>query len=305
MWRSVLRPSLIGGVLASFILASPAAAGEWDERWPETVPRFRWWEYFGTASLLATGLALRFTVDTSGEPNWRGGILFDDAVYEATLVDEADTASHWRIAGDVGFYSSFVWSTIDPVTVGMARDWETAGQMFWMNLEGWAVFSATLSVAQIAVRRERPATHLCDDDPARAEALKVSCDRSSSNPNKGFIAGHTGSAATAATLTCIHHAELGPYGHPAADAAPCATMWALTATTAASRIAVGKHYLTDTILGIGIGIGSGLVPYALHYAQEEPSEKWAGSDPPLVAPTGVAVSPHAHGVELVVQGVLF
>jgi hypothetical protein len=300
------------GVAAALALAllAPAAADakekvrEEEQGWPDEYPRFRWWEYAGTAALLGGSLALRFTVDVGGEPNWRAtdALPGDEAIYDAFFVRTPHRFRNWRQVGDIGYLSAYAWSAADPLIAAIAYDWDTALQMTLMNLEAFSVYSMILSVSQIIVRRERPSTVECVDDEYAGE-LGISCG--TQNVNRAFIGGHAGTVATAATLTCLHHIHLPLWHSVAADAMPCIAWTGVTFVVATSRTITGQHNLSDNLLGAGVGVMSGLVPWALHYAYP----RWHGRSfsrrAPLLRPTAVAVVPADEGATLQVSGVLF
>lgn len=282
--------------------SAPKVKREAKKGWPEAVPRMRWWEYAGGAALLGGSLAIRFAVDVSGEPTWKNGNAFDDAVYEAVLIESPFRYDAWRTVGDLAYYSGFTWAVLDPLIAGIAYDWGTALQMTMMNLEAFSVYSMILNVSQAIVRRERPVRRECAD-PVKANALQVNCADDSPDANRSFIGGHTGTVATSATLTCIHHANIRLWGSPGADALPCVTMAAMTATVFTSRTLTGRHALSDNLLGVGVGVFSGLVPWALHYAI--PKFEGHAADSAVARPTGALVVPTDRGFSLQLSGVLF
>ena len=284
--------------LAAALLFNATAAHA--EGWPEDVPRARWWEWVGSGVVLGSSLGLRFGVDVSGEPTWSSGILFDDALYDEVFLEDGHLFGTWRTMGDIGYLGSFAWTALDPLLAGIVYDWDTALQMTAMNLEAFSIYSMVLSLAQIAVRRERPAARECDD-PAKVRDLGISCGVDNANVNRSFIGGHTGTAALAATMTCMHHANVPIYGDRGADALPCVTMWAVTAMVFTSRTITGQHYFSDNFFGVGVGMGSTLLPYFLHYgSRQEPS----GATARLVTPTAAMVVPREDGFELTIGGVI-
>ena len=292
----------IGAGVLTLLLSTSARAEETPEEpvergWRENVPRMRWWEYVGGAGLLGGSIAIRFAVDVSGEPNWRGGILLDEVTYDAVFIDSPHLFRTWRKVGDIGYFSSFAWSMVDPVIAGIAYDWDTALQMTMMNLEAFSVYSMILSVFQLIVRRERPSTRECVDQD-KASALGVSCGTGNQNVNRSFIGGHTGTVATAATLTCLHHAHHRLWGSIEADTLPCVTWTAMTALVFTSRTLTGQHYFTDNLLGVGVGMLSGFVPWWLHYAfpMFTGEEDVVSSSP--IRPTGAIVAPTNGGVQM-------
>ncbi len=303
-WTRFTTVALTATLAATSARADPLPAPEPEQGWPSDVPQMRWWEYVGGAGLLGGSLALRFAVDVSGEPTWRGGIVVDEATYDTFFIDNPGLFRRWRTMGDIGYLSSFAWTLIDPVIAGFAYDGTTGFQMAMMNLEAFSVYSMILSVSQMIVRRERPATRECAD-PTKANELGVSCGTSNANVNRSFIGGHTGTVTLAATLTCMHHANLPLWGNPAADALPCVTWTAMAAAVFASRTITGQHYFSDNLLGVAVGTFSGFVPWLLHYAVPmfEDAEKTSARWP--LRPTGAMVAPLENGAQLSVTGTLY
>lgn len=301
---------VLGGSLSVLLVAAPAraepAASEKqppvEEGWPSAVPRMRWWEYAGGAALLGGSLAIRFLVDVSGEPTWKNGNAFDDAVYEAVIIESPYRYDAWRTVGDIGYFSSFAWAALDPLIAGFAYDWDTAIQMTMMNLEAFSVYSMILNVSQAIVRRERPVQRECGD-AAKARAMQVNCAADNPDANRSFIGGHTGTVATSATLTCLHHTNIRLWGSVEADVLPCVTMVAMTATVFTSRTLTGRHAFSDNLLGVGVGAFSGLVPFWLHYAI--PLFDALSDEHAVVRPTGALALPTDGGFELLLSGRLF
>lgn len=266
-------------VAVVFSWASDATAdepGASDVRWKSEWRRTHAAEYVLVPTALVGAFALRFGYPLSGEPNWRGGVLFDDAVFEAARTDDATARRLLNAAGDVALYGSFLWSTTEPIIAGLAHDWDVANQMFWISLEAYAAFSVGLYTLQAIVHRERPAATLVCSDADRAqgrviEGYDVECG--SAAEVRSFIGGHVAAVATATSLTCIHHAHLPLYGGGVPEALPCAAGVAATGLTFAARTVGGAHYFSDNFLGLGLGaLAGGLVPYALHYGWDPRSD---------------------------------
>src|SRR5690606_15820505 len=126
------------------------------------------------------------------------------------------------------------WTVADPLIAGAVYDWDTALQLTLMNGEAFAVSTTVLGISQAIVRRERPIVRVCSD-PKLAADLRVDC----SSDNRGFIGGHVGTVATAATLTCIHHAYLPLWSSREAGYIPCVSWSALTFMVLTSRTVTG------------------------------------------------------------------
>jgi len=272
--------------------------------WPEGIPRVRWWEWAGSGALLGGSLALRFTVPVDGEPNWRSGILFDEAAYDAAFITSPRLNESWRVIGDAGYFGSFAWAVVDPLIAGFTYDWDTTVQMLGMNAEAFAIYSAVITLAQLGVRRERPeSTEECGRNPELVAELGIACSDTAQNRNRSFIGGHTGTAATAATLSCIHHSQLPLWGGGGGEVIPCVTGWLVTASVFTSRTVTGKHWVSDNALGLFVGAGSAAVPYFLHYHLE--AEPIGADDTVLATPPLVMVQPQTGGAQVSISGALW
>lgn len=77
-----------------------------------------------------------------------------------------------------------------------------------------------------------------------------------------FFSGHssiTATVATTALMMAFNQRDLASWGRPAASAAG-----GLALTTATLRIAAGKHYPSDVVTGILVGVGVALINTQLH-----------------------------------------
>lgn len=298
-WPVVVRRIVWALIAAGGVCwARPAAAQHLDD-WPEEVPRFHPAEYAGTAALLGGALALRFGPAWTSEPNIEGGLPGEEGVFEALYPDSADSRKAWEIAADIPFFSSFLWSATEPLTASLAGSWDLGTQILLMNLEGYAVTASVLWTTQLVLRRRRPTDRPCDD-PSITVGRNDRCDEPGTV--RAFIGGHTATVATATALTCIHHIELGLYGSAFRDAVPCAVWIAGTAITFSGRSVTGSHYLSDNLLGLGLGTLAGLVPWSLHYARRAPV---AAPSADLPAIRGIAVAPlGGDGSALMLSGTL-
>ncbi|HEV8549343.1 MAG TPA: phosphatase PAP2 family protein, partial [Polyangiaceae bacterium] len=84
--------------------------------------------------------------------------------------------------------------------------------------------------------------------------------------NSSFMSGHTTIAFTGAGLICAHHQHLPLYGGGAPDLLACIAALGAATTAGAMRVAADKHYATDVLLGMGVGLFAGYgLPNLLHY----------------------------------------
>lgn len=231
----------------------------WQPEWP----RVRHWEYVTTAAFMSAGFWLRFA--GPGPPdNWRGGILFDEAVQRALAIDDPGAAQAVSSVTDVLFYGSMIYRLVDSAVVPWIGygDADLALQMSMIDLSAFSVQSLVLWGSQTLIGRTRPIVLRCDGDARLDERCR---DPSELAGRRSFIAGHTATGVTAAGLTCLHHSRIPLYGGWG-DGAACAATIVAAAINGYGRVATESHYATDVVFGVGLGLLSGWVlPAALHY----------------------------------------
>jgi hypothetical protein len=276
----------------------------WNDRWPRIHPA----EYVMAPLSIGGAFALKMIPERDPEPNFVGGVLFDDAFLDATFVEDPSAHETWKVIGDVGFYGSFALGA-EPLIVAMAQNPDVGWQVLWMNMEAYATFSSVFYLSQFLVRRERPAhTRLCgpEEKAAGGNFEELSTDCASDKANDSFIGGHVGAIATATSLVCIHHSYLPLYGGGVPEAIPCAVGVVATGLTFTSRSVNGRHYLTDNLLGLGLGALSGLVPWALHYGRDthpdEPAEPGDAAKARILGPTVTPLEDQS-GLQVGIMGI--
>jgi len=230
----------------------------WRSEWTTFQP----WEYGFTAASVGA-IALLTTSKEYPSDGKYGGILFDDAVRDALLLESREAKDAAMVVGDVGFRGMALYPiVIDTVAVtwighGSSR---VAWQMFWIDLQSLSLSGALALTAEKFVGRGRPSNRPCDADPNYEEYCGGG-DRFAS-----FFSGHTAIAATSAGLVCAHHQHLPLYGGGAGDTAACVAAVTIAATTGIARIANDRHWATDVLTGGIIGTISGyFLPVWLHY----------------------------------------
>jgi membrane-associated phospholipid phosphatase len=237
---------------------APKRRVEWSPDWP----RFRAWEYAGTAVVGGASIYLYEYVSPPEQPKWYGNNAFDD-----TLRDwfRADARRGRESAGQVGNVLSWAGAAVPfvvdlPLIVLVHRQPGVAWQLLMMDLEAQAVSGFIKNLLFAEAGRARPSYQNCATDP-NYDAL---CGSPSNNAS--FPSGHTVNIAVAAGLTCVHHRYLPIYGQEAADTGVCLLLTAATAVTAVTRLISDRHYATDSLAGAALGFGTGYgLPWLLHY----------------------------------------
>jgi membrane-associated phospholipid phosphatase len=240
---------------------------EWSPDWP----RVRLWEGL---NVLAVTVA-SYEIDASWTPpshaNWRGGILFDDAIRSAL---RGRTASTQQTAADLSDnlyrYGVLVPYVVDVylVALGIHENADVALQMLLINLQSLGVTGVVTLAAEHGVGRARPYTQDCG---ANGQVLDGSGRPLINHCGGGgdfqsFYSGHAAATATMAGLTCVHHQHLPLYGGGFADLVPCLVMIGASAATGIGRLVADEHWPSDVLMGWGIGALSGYVlPSLLHY----------------------------------------
>jgi len=136
---------------------------------------------------------------------------------------------------------------------------KVAWELTVINAEVMAVTAALVTTSKWHFGRERPSGVQCATDAATELNDCASRDRYLS-----VASGHTQFAFASASVTCVHHHYLPLWG-TTPPWVPCATGYALAATTGALRIAADRHYFTDVMAGAVVGSLVGLTIPLLHY----------------------------------------
>jgi len=296
-------------ILGATCLLAPESARAADP------PRVEWspeWPKFRPAELAFTsGLSLQVAEALFLYPkprrNWEGGIVFDDAarnVLRLRTRHERETAS---MASDILYYTLATYPLVVDagiVAAGVHGSSEVAVELLAMDLEAYALTGAIALTAE-KIGRVRPEDRGCQGNPGYSK----NCGNDA-KLNTSFLSGHTTIAFTGAGLICAHHQHLPLYGGGAPDAAACVA--ALTAASAAGalRIMADKHYSTDVLLGVGVGLLGGYgLPTLLHYgsssghgghsAAHSLLPTFTGPDSGVAAVVAPAIAPGFAGLTLV------
>lgn len=230
---------------------------EWGDR-----PRFNLAESLSTG-IAATGLVvLHFAeLHREGDP-WTARFAVDESARGGLRAPTADGRTAAARASDVLMYGLMFYPVVIDtglVALGIHRSPDVAAQMFLINAQAFALSSLVTVVTKLVARRERPYGRNCgpgSDTPG--------CD--DEQRYKSFYSGHTSTAFTGAGLVCAHHLHLPLYGDEGTGMAACGLAVGAAATVGTMRVVADKHYLSDVLLGAGVGLLSGyLMPRLLHY----------------------------------------
>ena len=266
----------------------PRDSLDWDPSWPKVKP----YEYVltGVFALMAVGGQV-----IPGAPRWTGHNALDDAARDAlrpTSVEDQERAQDFSDLGIVVLLNQVLIDNLF-VTWWARKHPDTAWQLSVIDAETLAFAVGVQQIVAGATGRQRPYVDaLCDTDYHRDRGYCVG-----NNRYRSFFSGHSTAAFTLAGLTCMHHAQLGIYGNPIADAFGCGGAMATAAGVALLRVVGDQHDLTDVMLGAAWGTAAGVtIPWLLHYRggakveeKKKPDEHAAIQTPPpsvMVTPTG-------------------
>jgi membrane-associated phospholipid phosphatase len=272
--------SLTGPATADSANAGAVSAGAASDEpprvvWNEAWPRFRTAEAIVTGAMLVP-IAGAVFLYPKPDDNIRGGFLFDDAVRDALVLDSRSARDRAASLSNLPYFGGLAFPLLVDtalVTAGIHGAGDVALEMLAMNLQSFAITGAVALSFQ-KMGRVRPAREGCRTDPDYASQ----CD----NPtalNQSFLSGHTAIAFTGAGLTCAHHRHLPLYGGGWPDVAICVATLGAASATAVLRVMSDRHYASDSLLGIGLGLASGWgLPEWLHYgARKEGAGEPRGS----------------------------
>ncbi len=235
--------------------------------WRPTWRRFTAPEYVLTGSLIAGTAAFIFFGNSDAEPNWKGPILFDKAVRNGLRATTARGRQTAQTVGEApylgGLLYPFVVDVVAVTLIGHQKP-DVAAQMALIDAEAFAITGFLSFLSNATLRRERPYKRECGE--GRGDPGFPGCEKA--GQGEGFFSGHTAIAFTGAALTCSHHANLPLYGKSRVGGT-IACIASLAGATAGgiSRLYADKHYLTDVIVGAGVGLASGFIVPWFHYRE--------------------------------------
>jgi membrane-associated phospholipid phosphatase len=271
--------SALRSVVASGATAQPTAHRiVWREDWP----RYSFDEAVLSLGLGALLVAAELLPTATAAANWRGGILFDQAVRDELRLRSHDARQSARTASEVlqwvlvGF--PFL---VDGLVVTAFGDshWDAAFQIGLISLEAYVLALVVWKMTVLFARRERPVAGACAeglDSPHCREQFETT----------SFFSNQAMNAFTGASLVCLHHTHMPLFGDEAADVSTCVAAISAASVVGLLRVMSDFEYLTDVLMGAIVGFVSGyLVPWVLHYQ--------GGARPELRAPVAMLPLPLA------------
>ena len=172
-------------------------------------------------------------------------VFFLDRFSAGDFSDQADKDSY------IPFYGSFV--AVPVLMLLNKNERHHAGQVLALFVETMSVTGALYSITAGSVQRSRPFVY--------NTSLPIG-DRTASDAQRSFFAGHTAATATASFFAAKVFSDFNP------DSKAKPYVWAAAAVVPAAvgylRLRGGQHFLTDNLLGYGIGAGVGILVPHLH-----------------------------------------
>ena len=176
-------------------------------------------------------------------------VFFIDRFSAGNYREKADKDSY------IPFYGSFA---VAPIVALIDKNQRSHyGQVSVMFLETMSAAAASFTIAAGLVQRSRPLVYNTSLPIESPDELRKDKDE-----QRSFFAGHT-TATAAATFFAAKvfsdfnpDSKLKPYIWTAAAAVP--------ALVAYQRLRAGKHFLTDNLLGYGVGAACGILIPQLH-----------------------------------------
>jgi membrane-associated phospholipid phosphatase len=242
------------------------------------------WSRFSTvdyviSGALAVSLATAEIAIPTPKTNFRGGILFDDAVRDALRINTAGGRAAAGKVSDILVATLIGYPLIidSLLLTGVAsKQWDTAWQMFAIDSEAFLMSTLLTAITKDAAGRARPYTESCGSSTCGGRAR-----------NQSFFSGHSAAAFTGAGLICAHHEALPLFEGRGMDEAACVTALGLASATAVLRIAADEHYATDVLVGSAVGLLAGYVlPKLLFYRNGDHAESQIAFGPGSCAEPG-------------------
>jgi hypothetical protein len=225
--------------------------------------RFGLWDYLATAATLGSYYAVEFGLDGPSKPIWTRPVPVIDA--QARELFALDSRSGRRTAdavSDYAWYGTTVYPVVAALAAPLARGKgaDFVWQLSMMNLQAYAAASLLVRIPHRLIGRTRPAASECERDPGYSNVCGTD------QRYVSFYGGHTTIAMTGAGLSCAHHLHAELFGDPQADRLMCAAALTLGGVAFVTRMQADKHWLSDQLVSVAVGLGVGYgLPTLLYY----------------------------------------
>jgi len=298
-----VRQTLAGVMAAAIAIASTAGSAQAQARdggecssepemdgppglvWEPEWRRVDWVE--GSVILASAGAAtVMLALGEREEPRWTAAGPVDRAARRGLALGTRRGRERISLASDALLLALMLYPVlVDALLVaGVAeQEWEVAKQLAVIDLQSLMLSYLVSMGTSRYVARQRPFMRECDTDPDYAKE----CTEQNffAERNTSFIGGHALVAFSAAGLVCVHHQYLDLYGSNAADTAACGVALAAAGGVFGMRMAAERHWLSDMLVGAGLGLAAGWLLPAFAYYRRTPGSSATGWMSPMVAPT--------------------
>ncbi|MFT7579943.1 MAG: membrane-associated phospholipid phosphatase [Myxococcota bacterium] len=194
--------------------------------------------------------------------NWSGPILFDSPFRDLLTNSTRQGRDDASAISNIFWYASMAYPLVDTLISALAvhQDPEAAWEMFAMTAQSFAATGFVSALFVSTIGRGRPMNDRCLDDPDYSSLCH------GVEANRSFASGHASFAFTGAGLTCAFHSEMELYGDGPWGTVACIGTLATATTTGVLRMVADRHWISDVLVGGGIGFAAGyLLPKLLHF----------------------------------------
>lgn len=264
--------------------------------------RFGLYDYGGTMAVLGAYFTVELTQRTPRGADWTYTFPFDRPVNDWLAADSRAEREQANVLSDYFWALSVAYPVADSVVTPMVRSLsvDAAWQMSMMNVQAFSAVSLLIRMPHKWVGRLRPDADGCAKDPSyswhcKGGGLYVS-----------FPGGHVAVSMTGAGLACAHHLHGQLYGSPVADRIACAGALSGALAVGYLRMRAESHWLSDQLVGVGLGLFSGYaLPTLLYYRpfwrdQSKPTKRSSREAGPRFA-IAPLVSPDALGASFLMS----
>lgn len=263
----LLRRTKATAILAAISLfaASSSALADSDKQpkpspipWPETSHSPQWYDYTIMAGGMGAALAWNFGIQP-GDRGW-GTFAPDETIRNLLRFRSEESRSVARNVSDVLYWSGFGIPIIETLVL-LPIDYRTSLKVFVMQVESLAVMGQALILLERTTGRARP----CKQEVTGCGAPDALAGNQTAEDFKSFPSGHTAILTAGTMLSCLEHYRLGILQKAPLDIAYCALMGTMSVAGGVLRMNADRHYMTDTVVGWGAGLGTAfLVDYLWH-----------------------------------------
>lgn len=247
------------------------------------------WDYVAAAGAVGVFFLIHSQPDLK-RAHWTKPLPLDRETFDAVELRSRRARNHAHSWSDHARLVNLVHPILGATSIALIRGGglDMAWEMSVMNIQAFAFNAIGQRGSHKTAGRTRPAKERCDDDPEYDKR----CGRDWMH--ESFYGGHVAVAFTGAGLACAHHLEAELLGNPWADAIACGVGVTSASVVATTRMMNGAHWLSDNIVGGGIGFFTGWgTATLLHYRPF-----WRARDDNQPVPLALTPHPAAPGLQL-------